>query len=182
MWVAPVRDKRVFQSIVDYLLKTNERDAAMFALGCYTGMRFGDIRKLRINDIRGVSILRFVEEKTGKLREISLRNKFLSEILLDYCADKPGMDMFLKSREGVNGAITRQAAIGILKDVCRRFGITENIGTHTMRKTFAFHFYVKTGDIAFLMDLLNHSSIDETLCYIGIKQEQVNRAYVEFDI
>jgi len=43
-----------------------------------------------------------------------------------------------------------------------------------MRKTFGYHYYKKTKDVALLMDLFNHSSQSVTLRYIGINQEVIN--------
>ena len=39
-----------------------------------------------------------------------------------------------------------------MKNIGDRFGI-ENLGTHTLRKTFGFHYYKQTGDIATLMQM-----------------------------
>lgn len=45
-----------------------------------------------------------------------------------------------------------------------------------MRKTFGYHFYRKTKDVALLMDLFNHSSQSVTLSFIGINQDEVNQS------
>ncbi|WP_252456770.1 hypothetical protein [Macrococcoides canis] len=52
------------------------------------------------------------------------------------------------------------------------------MGTHSMRKTFGYHYYKKTKDIALLMDLFNHSSQFVTLRYIGINQDVINESIV----
>ena len=44
------------------------------------------------------------------------------------------------SRKG-RGGIQRAQAWKIINDVARSVGISENIGTHTLRKTFAYHAY-----------------------------------------
>lgn len=46
------------------------------------------------------------------------------------------------------------------------------LGTHTMRKTGAYRVYEQTNhNIALVMKLLNHSSEDMTLAYLGLDQE-----------
>lgn len=55
----------------------------------------------------------------------------------------------------------------------KSIGLRE-IGTHSMRKTFGYHYYKKTKDVALLMDLFNHSSQSVTLRYIGINQDTLN--------
>jgi integrase len=54
---------------------------------------------------------------------------------------------------------------------------TSNLGSHSLRKTFGYHYYQETKDIAGLMKILNHSSQKITLRYIGIEQENINIAY-----
>jgi integrase len=56
----------------------------------------------------------------------------------------------------------------------------EEIGTHTLRKTFGYHFYLETHDIGLLQELFNHSSPKITLRYIGITQDTVDNAYENF--
>ena len=52
------------------------------------------------------------------------------------------------------------------------FAGVESIGTHTMRKTFGYWFYKQTKDVAMLQDILNHSTPQITLKYIGINKEE----------
>ena len=68
-----------------------------------------------------------------------------------------------------------------MKQIQERFKL-DNLGTHTLRKTFGFHYYNQTGDIATLMQMFNHSKEEVTLRYIGITQEKMNEARRNFRI
>jgi integrase len=58
-----------------------------------------------------------------------------------------------------------------------------HIGTHTLRKTFGYHVFVRSkGNLALVQKLLNHSSSAETLRYIGLTQEELNNAYLELNL
>ena len=46
----------------------------------------------------------------------------------------------------------------IIKKVCQKVGIQENVGTHTLRKTFGYHHYHKFRDVVILQKIFNHSS------------------------
>ena len=46
-----------------------------------------------------------------------------------------------------------------------------------MRKTFGYHYYKKTKDIALLQNIFNHSSSAITLRYIGITDDLLDKAY-----
>ena len=79
-----------------------------------------------------------------------------------------------------NNRLGRSAAYRIINGACRVVGIKENIGTHTLRKTFGYHHYRKFKDIALLQKIFNHYSPSVTLRYIGIDQEEINKSYMNF--
>jgi integrase len=72
-------------------------------------------------------------------------------------------------------------AYKILRKVAERFHLDE-IGTHTLRKTFGYHFYQQTKDVAMLQEIFNHSSPAITLKYIGVNQDSMDRAMTKFKI
>lgn len=55
-------------------------------------------------------------------------------------------DYIFKFREGDNRHVTRQQVLNILKDAAEAIGAGENVGTHTLRKTWGYH-AGKTGSI-----------------------------------
>ena len=58
----------------------------------------------------------------------------------------------------------------------------ENIGTHTMRKTFGYHSFKMGHDLSQIQSLLNHSSQKETLRYIGITRDQLDKVYEKINL
>jgi integrase len=77
--------------------------------------------------------------------------------------------------------IKRVQAYKILKRAAKKVGISE-IGTHTLRKTFGYHFYQRTKDVALLQEIFNHSSPSVTLRYIGINQDIIDKAIDDFSL
>ena len=68
----------------------------------------------------------------------------------------------------------------IIRNACKKSGIEQCVGTHTLRKTFGYHFYKKFKDIALLQKIFNHTSPAVTLRCIGIEEEQVYKSYIQF--
>ncbi|EOQ08929.1 hypothetical protein KOY_05230 [Bacillus cereus VDM021] len=62
------------------------------------------------------------------------------------------------------------------------FAGVESLGTHTMRKTFGYWFYKQTKDIAMLQEIMNHSTPQITLRYIGINKEEKDNVLDTFRI
>lgn len=174
-FVEPVRDLEKLESMCAYLEETNPRNNVLFAMGIYTGLRVGDILKLRIKDVHDKRFITLKESKTGKTKPIEI-NPILKRILKEYTKDKSQNEFLIKSREQANKAIDRVTAYIIIRDVGEMFGI-DNLGTHTMRKTFGYHYYKRTRDVVTLQKLFNHSSATITLRYIGIEQDDLNKAY-----
>jgi integrase len=79
------------------------------------------------------------------------------------------------SRQNGGKPITRSMAYRILNGAAKKAGVLE-IGTHTLRKTFGYHFYRRTKDVALLQKIFNHSSPSITLRYIGIDQDVIDKA------
>lgn len=176
-YVEPIRDVTVLENMCDYLEKTNERNLVLFQMGIYTGLRVSDILKLRVKDVKKKQIT-INETKTGKKKVIMI-NPILKRTLNHYCADKKENEFLIKSRNGYNNPLTRERAYQIIKELGEMFGI-DDLGTHSMRKTFGYHYYQQTKDIAFLQKIFNHSSPAITLHYIGIEQDYQDRAYNRF--
>lgn len=177
--VSPIKDKDDLQGMKDYLREWNEMYYMMFITGLNTGLRIGDILTLKVKDVQGWHI-KLRERKTGKT--ITRRmTKELKREMRRYIKGKPFHHYLFKSRQGNNRPITRERAYQIIKAAAEELGI-DNVGTHTMRKTFGYTYYKKTKDVGTLQKLFNHSSPAITLRYIGIEQAELDDALRNFVI
>lgn len=177
--VQPIRDHEKIEKIKRYLKDKSERDYIMFLLGITTGLRISDILILRKEDILK-SHIDIKETKTTKRKRVKIPGYIKKEIV-PYAKRLDDGDFVIKSRQGGNKAIDRSTAYRILRDAAEHVNLTE-IGTHTLRKTFGYHFYLQTKDVAILQELFNHSSPSITLRYIGINQDSLDKAMDKFRI
>ncbi|PHB47014.1 site-specific integrase [Bacillus toyonensis] len=164
-FVQPIRDPEQIQQIKEYLKGTNERNYILFVVGINTGLRISDILRLKIGDLKG-SHVSMREMKTGKQKRIQITAALRRELKW-YIEEMEGHEYLIKSRQGKNRPIGRSMAYKILSTTAVEFGLDE-IGTHTLRKTFGYHMYMQTKNIALLMEIFNHSSERVTLRYIGV--------------
>lgn len=176
-FVQPIREPETIQDIECFLKDKNVRDCIMFLLGIYTALRISDILKLRVKDLKNKNEFSIKEKKTKKARMIAL-NPALKRELKKYLQDKPDNEYVIKSRVGKNRPITRERAYAILREAADEFGL-DAIGTHTLRKTFGYHLYKKTKDVALLQSIFNHADPSYTLRYIGITQDSMNDAIIK---
>lgn len=166
--VQPIKNKRDIERMKQSL---NGRDLLLFILGINTNLRISDLLRLTREDIVDNAIV-LVESKTGKTKRIHLGDNTIAQIkpLL------PDTGTLFPSRKG-GKPISRQQAWRTLSAAAERAGLNIEFGTHSLRKTFAYHAYKQGVDLALLMRILNHSSQRETLRYIGIETEDITNVY-----
>lgn len=200
-FVQPIRDKSKIDGIKKLLRASNIRDYVLFTLGINSGLRISDLLTLTVGDVtlRGKKSSVVVsdrvtvkERKTGKTKDFPL-GETAKKAIKEYikmrgcnCSDEADRALPLfPSRKGKNGnvrAITRIQAYRVLNEAARVVGIEDRIGTHTLRKTFAYHAYQSGYDISMIQKLLNHSSPGVTLRYIGITQDEMDNVYLSLNL
>lgn len=183
--VQPIRDKEKIEAVKDVLKRSSYRDWFLFTLGINTGLRVGDLLKLKVKDVKGKTHLILVEQKTENTRKSRKTKRFrlnnnAQELIEEYTERMKEDDWLFPSRLG-DKAISRVQAYRILNKAAKEVGLTE-IGTHTMRKTFGYHFYQKTKDATLLQEIFGHSAPSVTLRYIGINQDIIDKAIDNFSL
>ncbi|MFZ5352755.1 MAG: tyrosine-type recombinase/integrase [Bacillota bacterium] len=169
--VDPLKNQNDVIDIAAYLNSKNKRNYVMFSFGIYTGLRISDILPFRVGDVKGKDFIYLREQKTRRERKIEI-NKELKSILNEYTEGKAAHEYLFASRKG-GKPIRRETAYAILKDAAIHFKIP-CIGTHTLRKTYGYHFYLLSGkDIGLTQQALGHTDPNFTLRYIGATQEAV---------
>lgn len=179
-FVEPIRDKNVIREIKKYLLvkDSSGRNYTLFVLGINVGLRISDLLLLKVQDVKG-DYINIREKKTGKAKKVKL-NKEAKKAVSRFIYNKQDDEWLFSSRKGY-AAITRTTAYRILVDVQMEFGLG-NLGTHSLRKTFGYHFYKEYKDVAALQTIFNHSDPKTTLRYIGIEQDGLDSMIDKFGL
>ncbi|MBO1005915.1 tyrosine-type recombinase/integrase [Pseudogracilibacillus auburnensis] len=175
--VQPIRSKEKIEDMKWSLKKwCGERDYILFLIGINTGLRIGDLLKLKTSDLKRKKKLVILEGKTKKPRTINLTNIY--DEVQQYIKTIDSEWLF-PSRKG-NNPITPTQAYRQFNKAARMVDIEEGIGTHTCRKSFGYWFYKQTKDVAKLQTILNHSHPEITLRYIGITDEEIEKDLQNF--
>jgi integrase len=174
--VEPIRNKKQIESLKKYLRGQNIRDYLLFVLGINSGLRISDLLTITVKDVQEQDRISIREQKTGKMKDFPLS---------DNC--KKAIHEYLKTTGITTGAlfisrkggkpITRVQAYRILNEGAKTIGITDSIGTHTLRNA-----YINGTDITRIQKLLNHSTPSVTLSYIGITKEELDNVYISLNL
>lgn len=180
-FVQPIRDPQKIEEMKQVLLKRSKRDWFIFVFGINTGLRIGDILKLKVNDVKDRAHISLIEGKTKKKKWVPI-NIDLKRIIDDYTKEmEPEATLFPSYRTRGETAICRVQVYRVLNYAAAECGL-EEIGTHTLRKTFGYHFYQKTKDVAMLQNIFNHAYPSLTMRYIGINQDMIDDAVSRFTL
>lgn len=174
--VYPITNRHQLDKMADYLYNKSLRDYIMFEIGINIGIRVTDFTQQKVQFYREACEKGFVEmvpKKTAKYNKkvVVPINKDLNKLIQEYIKDKDDTDWMFPSRKK-GYSITREQVYRILNEAAAAVGITDNIGCHSMRKTFGYWHYYYNHDIRLLMDIFNHSSEEVTLRYIGVSEEK----------
>ena len=175
--VEPIRNKKHIRKVERILAKNSQRDLLLFVIGTNTGLRVSDILALDVEDVKDKDFIDIIEKKTGKHKRFPINEK-IKKLIYSYTLEKEMSSPLFTSI--YNKRLDRTIAYRIVNKACKKIGIQERIGTHTMRKTFGYHHYQKFKDVALLQKIFNHYSPSITLRYIGIDQEEINNSYLNF--
>ncbi|MCH5458242.1 Tyrosine recombinase XerD [Bacillus cereus] len=168
-FVHPIKSIEDIQKMEKALMcHCSYRDYFMFVFGIHTGLRISDILPLKVKDIKGKRYLLLLGDKSEKVKKVVLDDILIS-VILEYIQDKQDDEWLFPSRNG-SEHISRVQAYRALNKAAQKIGI-DRIGTHTLRKTFGYHYYRKTNDINTLMEFFNHSCKNVTRKYIDVFEE-----------
>ena len=170
--VEPIRDKEKIEIVKRILKRHSSRDYLLFLIGINSGLRISDILKLKVSDVKNKKYIELIEQKTRKYKRFPVTKSFKTE-LENFICDKSDTEWLFASQRGTH-PISRIQAYRIICKACINAGITARVGTHTLRKTFGYHFYQENKDIALLQCIFNHSAPSVTLKYIGINQDIID--------
>ena len=185
-YVEPIRDKKKIDAMKKVLKADSNRNYIMFLLGINSGLRISDMLLLKVSDVKDKKgkindrvVIR--EKKTNKSKNFPL-SKPVQKALEEYTNGMEYGGSLLPSREGDNKSITRQQAYRIINAAARAVGITDQIGTHTLRKTFGYHAHKQGASLELLQKLFNHAAPSITMRYIGITQDDMDAVYLSMDL
>lgn len=179
-FVDPIREKSDIKKMKDLMLdEGNVKLALLFIVGVNTGLRISDLLELTHEQFQEITV-NITEKKTGKIRKITWEAVSKEITRLYKMLDQATGYVFKSNSNNVknlNRAWTKDYVGRALKSYAKKAGVKGNVSTHTMRKTFGYHFYFYSGkDIVMVQKHLNHASQTITLRYIGIEQETMDKA------
>ena len=200
----PIKSMEDIDRISRYLIDSKRyRDNMLFIVGINFGLRVSDLRMLRFSNLINEECsfknsFAILERKTRNTRK-HRRNRYITintaviEAVTLYLENTPGVklsDYLFRSESnhgsGENKPIHRNSIDRIMKGIAKDLGLGNKMATHSLRKTFAYHQMVMSGNdprkLLLLQKMFGHSTAAQTLDYIGITGEEIEEAYRKLNL
>lgn len=191
-----VFDKHIQESTNEEQRQIACRNKLLFLIGMNVGIRASDLRTLKWSFFyeedgtfkNGYKIQPMKQRKQGKFITMYF-NATIKKAIENYVSDYPldNLDSFLfASRKGDNEPICVKSLWRIIKDAAAEAGIKQNIGSHSLRKSWGFWCWHKASDknkaLVILQLCFNHSSTQTTARYIGVMDDEIEEMYNSIDL
>ena len=194
-----VFDKHINEATDEHHRQLASRNKLLFVIGINVGLRASDLITLKWSFfLDGVKDgeYKFKEFYTLQPKKTRKQKKFVKlffnntvkKVIVEYLNEFPtdNLDEYMfKSREG-DCAIAATTLWRIIKNAAKEAGINQNIGSHSLRKTWGRFCFEqaedKTRALVLLQKAFNHSSQDVTLHYLGLLDEDIQDMYESVNI
>lgn len=181
-----------WNDLTNLVLKLQRDGEHKFSLligtGAFTGLRISDILSLTWNQLLDKDIIELHEMKTGKFRKIKINQDLQSLIKSTYIAmGEASTEQFVFVNKYGTKQINVQWVNTKLKEIFTKYSIkTENPSTHSLRKSFGRRIWeinnYSEKSLVLLSELFNHSNIQITKRYLGIKEKELFDVYDSLSI
>ncbi len=149
--------------------------------GC--GLRRAELLNLKIIDINlDRQMLHVRQGKGSKDRYLPIGDVLARGIKTYLLAEKPNTWLFngtRASRQELQFSAT--GTQWIIRQACKKAGITQKVSSHTLRHTYATHLLEMGLDIITLKELLGHVDIHTTMIYLHVAKTGRSNAFSPLD-
>lgn len=209
--VYPIKSMDQLYAMAEWLYNNEDHKYLLgFIVGINLGLRANELLKLKLSDLYWINdngwkvkyiesvedtsdMIVVLQSKTSKFRNLFLNEACVQALDWYFFKDKGNTSCRYKNNKNVSpdtplissrngGSIEICTFRKVLKKAADACGVKQNIGTHTLRKTWGW-FQYKTnlehhhGDVAQLQRLFGHDSEMTTLRYLGIMEEEEKTLY-----
>lgn len=160
---------RLFKAI------SNVKHRAMMSILYSSGLRVGEVVRLKCDDIDYERRIVHIRQSKGKKDRITVLSSSALEILSTYIeTHRPSLWLF-PGAKGPHRPITVRAVQYIFEKARKQAGITKPASVHTLRHSFATHLLENGTDLRHIQELLGHESISTTQIYTHVCTRDIRR-------
>jgi len=158
----------------------NEKHRAILTLIYSSGLRVGELVRLRIEDIDSERMLIHIRQGKGRKDRYTMLSKVALKVLRDYIIRyKPETWLFPGGKEGKH--LTERSVQRVFESALQKAGISKDVSVHSLRHSFATHLLENGTDLRYIQELLGHKSSKTTEIYTHVSEKDMRRIQSPLD-
>lgn len=175
-----VMSAQQIKALIDGVKNIKHRTIIMLLYS--TGMRLGEIARVKITDIDSKAMrIKVVQGKGAKDRYTILSGQVLLELRAYYIIYKPKEYLFNGSRPG--RPMSMRNIQHLVQKSLAQIGLdSKNYTVHTIRHSFATHLVDNGCDLHTVKELLGHSNLQTTLRYLHLTSTRIQGIVNPYDL
>lgn len=153
------------------------RNKFVISLLYSSGIRLAEMISLNRDSINN---RRFSVVGKGKKMRLCFIDYRTEELLIEYLNARKDSSPALIVSNRYKDRMTPTNVQLLIKNSAKRAGINKKVTPHTLRHSFATNFLANNGNIRYLATILGHSSVNTTMIYAHIVDNELEKQYELF--
>lgn len=181
IWVFPKREKKLPAVLsmleVKRLLEAvpNVKHRAILTLVYSSGLRIGEVVKLKKQDVDPVRQTLHIRQSKGKKDRYTVLSSLAYQLLDHYLKQYPVDTYLFPSGDNLARPLSVRSVQHVFDRAKRASGITKSATVHTLRHSFATHLLEEGTDLRYIQELLGHASSKTTEIYTHVSIKDIRR-------
>ena len=193
----PIKSREDIVRFQEYMLRRyqSKRNYVLFTVGVNINLRGGDLLNLRVRDFRDADGTWRTERKVREQKQRNsasrgIRKLYYADIVVETVrmwVESQGLEnddyLFFSRKGGGKTPLGVDELNRIMKEAGTELGYPLPLGSHSLRKTWAYKAYTDNIDnpraLELVQEALGHSSVRITRRYLGFEDVEQKSLYVD---
>ncbi|TVX97580.1 tyrosine-type recombinase/integrase [Cohnella terricola] len=158
----------------------NRKHRAILYLAYSSGLRVGEIVRLRITDLDRARKTLHVRQAKGRKDRITVLSDAALEMVDQYMRTYEPSGWLFPGQDS-SRHLTERTVQKVFEQAARAAHIVKNVSVHSLRHSFATHLLEDGVDIRYIQELLGHKSIQTTEIYTHVAAMDARRIVSPLD-
>ncbi len=152
----------------------NMKHRAILMLVYSSGLRVGEVVRLKPEDIDGKRMLIHIRGAKGRKDRYTMLSETALKVLREYKEQyKPVNWLFEGARSG--RYLSTRSAEKIFENACKKAQIGKDVSVHTLRHSFATHLLESGTDLRYIQEILGHQHSKTTEIYTHVSTKSIGK-------
>ncbi|TRX61670.1 tyrosine-type recombinase/integrase [Carboxylicivirga sp. M1479] len=166
-----VWSKEEIKRILDGI--TNIKHKTILSIIYGSGLRIGELLKLRLEDIDSKRMRMRILGAKGKKDRYTIIGRYTLELLRQYYKEYKPVKLLFEGQFG--GQYSTTSISRILYNAINKSGVPKRGGVHSLRHSFATHLLESGTDLRYIQELLGHNSSTTTEIYTYVSNKHIEQ-------